>query len=105
MQCITALQEPQTAKAAAFYKGALLRLSDALSDILQNIRHIRDKLLQCAQSRKHVTLSSDVQQRLTVLENCVLTLQHSLQSCLLSSSRQCLRKSQPFAGLCNSEWK
>lgn len=86
----TVLQEPQAAKAAAFYKGALLRLADALLDTVKNIRHTRDKLLQSAQSVKNLTLSSDVQQRLTLLEDCVLTLQHSLQSCLLSSSRKCL---------------
>ena len=90
MQSGTVLQEPQAAKAAAFYKGALLRLSDALLDTLKNIRHIRDKLRHSAQSVKNLTLSSDVQQRLTMLEHIVSTLQHSVQSCLLSSSRKCL---------------
>lgn len=81
-------QEPQAAKAAAFYKGALLRLAEALLDTVNNIRHTRDKLLQIAQSMKSLTLSRDVQQRLTLLERFVSTLQHSVQSCLLSSSRK-----------------
>lgn len=82
------LQEPQVAKAAAFYKGALLRLSDTLLESLKHIRHMRDKLLQSAQSVRNFALSNDVQQCLALLENVVSTLQHSAQSCLLSSSKR-----------------
>ena len=86
MPGITVLQEPQAAKAATFYKGALLRLCDALSNLWRSIRETRNKLMQSAQTMRRETLSSDVQRRLTVLESVVSTLQQSVHSCLLSSS-------------------
>ena len=85
-QSCVVLQAPQAAKAAAFYKGALLQLSDTLLDTLKHIRHMRDKLLQSAQSVRKFALSNEMQQCLTLLESVVSTLQHSAHSCLLSSS-------------------
>ncbi|KAL3151233.1 hypothetical protein ABBQ38_013074 [Trebouxia sp. C0009 RCD-2024] len=83
-------QEPRAAKDAAFYKGAFLRLYDALSNFWRSIRETCDKLMHSAQTMNRENLRSSVQRRLTVLENIASTLQQSVHSCLLASSNKCL---------------
>ena len=79
------MQVPQAVRMAAFYKGAVLRLAEALADLQKTMRHANDVLLSSVSTRDRSMLSKDVQQRFALLSNVVSAIQTSIHSCVTES--------------------